>query len=571
MVTAKEMIANVMAEAGIEYVFGLPGGATLELFDGLFSKRDEIRSVLVRHEHGAAIMADAYARLTGRPAVIMGQGAFMGSNAAFGIMEAFASSSPMVVIADTSDTGMAQHPANQSVTGDYGSPDLLAIFRAMTKYTTLATTPKEAVVGVQMAIKHATSGRPGPAAVVFRSSAVTGDVDTERAPFIHPTRGYLTTSKSVAPQQDIDRAVEILAGARNPVLVAGNGVHMADAHSEVRELAELLGMPVATSYKGKSAIAETHPLAVGMVGVFGQELANAVVGEADVVLVVGAKLTPQDTVRERASVFDPTRQKILQIDVDPRNAGWTFPVELGLVGDARAVLQQIIVAGKEALVEVPPDSQARTAALQETKRQHSYYEDQTLHADTSPPTPQRLVRLMQETLDPSTLFALDAGNNRVWMCHFYQSQTQKTFFCPGGMAGMGWVLPAALALKLAAPQRPVIGVAGDGGFVMSVHALATAVQYELPVVYVVMNDSSLGMVRQHQKDRIIASEFGRVDNARIAAGFGAHGIRVDDPRDFPDALREALACGRPAVVDVVIDREPAIDDYRVVPRRITET
>ena len=216
MTKAKDLIARVVAEAGIQHVFGLPGGGTLEIFDGLYDHRDRVTSILVRHEHGASIMADAYARASGRPALVMGQGAFIGSNAAFGIMEAFVSNSPMVIVTDTSDGLMPQHPANQSVTGDYGSPDILAMFRAMTKYTTLAATGKEAVIGTQLAIKHATSGRPGPAAVVFRSQAVLDDVDEDRPPYIHPTAGYLTGSRAVATPDDVARAAELLVNAEHP-------------------------------------------------------------------------------------------------------------------------------------------------------------------------------------------------------------------------------------------------------------------------------------------------------------------------------------------------------------------
>lgn len=169
MATAPELIVQVLQEAGIDHAFGIPGGGTGQIFASLYGAEGRIRTILTRHEQAAAIMADAYGRATGKPAVIMGQGVFMGSNAAFGIMEAFLSSSPMVVVTETSDGGAAQHPANQSGAGEYGSVDLLNMFRSMTKFTTLATTPKEAVLGTQLAIKHATSGRPGPACVLMRS------------------------------------------------------------------------------------------------------------------------------------------------------------------------------------------------------------------------------------------------------------------------------------------------------------------------------------------------------------------------------------------------------------------
>ena len=566
MTKAHEMIADVLQEAGVEYVFGIPGGGTGAIYNSLYD-RPAVKPILVRHEQGAAIMADAYGRATGRPAAVMGQGLFIGSNASFGIMEAQLSSSPMVVLTDTSDGDMAQHPANQSGSGEYGSIDLLTIFRSMSKYTTLATSPKEAVVGLQLALKHSISGRPGPGVVLMRSRSIVGEVDVESPPFVHPTQGYLNTRPSVARPEDVDSAVAILASAKFPVIVAGNGVHMSNAHTEVQRLAESLGAGIATSYKGKSSIPETHPLALGMVGQYGQQAANAAVGMAGVVLVVGAKLTSQETVGETPSLFDPKRQTIIQIDIEERNAGWSFPIDLGLIGDAREVLLQI----SEALGVDGLDGSERVEALAALKSRSHFYNDPELFMDSAPVMPQRLVRLLQETLDPSTLISLDAGNNRVWMCHHYQSQAAKTIFAPGGMAGMGWSLPAALALKLAHPERPVVGITGDGGFMMSVHAISTAIQYNLPVVYVVLNDSALGMVRHHQGDKVISAEFAETDHGAIARSMGAFGIQVSDSREVPDALREAQASGRPAVVDVIIDKGPNPDDFRATARRLTDT
>ena len=571
MATANQMMADILEEAGVEYVFGIPGGGTGAIYNALYDKSSRVKTVLARHEQAAAIMADAYGRATGRPAVVMGQGLFIGSNAAFGIMEAYLSSSPMVVLTDTSDSEMAQHPANQSGTGEYGSVDLLSILRSMTKYTTLATTPKEAVIGLQLALKHATSGRPGPAAVLMRSASIVGEVDIESAPFVHPTQGYLNTNLGIAHPEDVARAARLIVESKRPVMIAGNGVHMSGAHNSVRQLAEMFGIAVTTSYKGKSTIAETHPLAVGMVGQYGQQVANSVVSEADLVLIVGAKLTLQETIGETPSLLNPNKQTLIQIDIDQRNAGWALPVDMGLVGDAAVILDQIIEAGESLLKEKVMDPGPRLKALQEKKKSLKYYNDPELFNESSPVVPQRFVRVLQETLDPSTLITLDAGNNRVWMCHCYQSQKERTFFAPGGMAGMGWSMPAALAIKLVHPDRPVVGVTGDGGFMMSVHALNTAVQYNLPVVYVVMNDSGLGMVRHHQGGRLIASGFIETDHSQIARAIGGYGVQVRDSRDLPDALREALASEKPSVVDVITDRGPNPDDFRVMARRLTDT
>ena len=571
MPSASEMIVQTLEEAGIEYVFGIPGGGTGQIFQILESKQDRIKTILVRHEQVAAIMADAYGRASGKPAAIMGQGLFIGSNATFGIMEAMLSSSPMLVITDTSDGGAAQRPANQSGAGEYGSIDLQSIFKSMTKYTTLATNPKEAVLGTQMAIKHAVSGRPGPTTVLMRSAAISGEVDVESPPFIHNASGFLNTAKPASAPVDIQRAIQIISESRKPVIIAGNGVHVARAHAQLQELAEQWGIPVATSYKGKSAISEDHPLALGMVGTYGQDTANRAVGGADTVIVIGALLRSQETVGERPDIFDPNRQRIIQIDIDERNAGWSFPVELGLIGDAKVILEQMV----EASTAAPPDNSRRkdwTNSMPDRRDSGGYHDQPEMHEDSSPVKPQRLIAQLQATMDPSTIYTLDAGNNRTWMAHLYRAQQANTFYSPGGTAGMGWALPAAVGLKLVYPDQPVVAVTGDGGYMMVVNAISTAVQYDLPIICVVFNNGTLGMVNDHQPEgHKIASEFHPTNNATVAEGMGAWGVQVSDSKDLPDALRAAQASGRPAVVDVIIDPGPSPDDWRAGAWRAGQT
>ena len=571
MPSASEMIVQTLEEAGVEYVFGIPGGGTGQIFQILETKQDRIRTLLVRHEQVAAIMADAYGRASGKPAAIMGQGLFMGSNATFGIMEAMLSSSPMLILTDTSDSGAAQRPANQSGAGEYGSIDLQSIFKSMTKYTTLATSPKEAVLGTQMAIKHAVSGRPGPTTVLMRSAAIGGQVDVESPPFIHNAAGFLNTAKPASAPVDIQKALEILSESQRPVIIAGNGVHVAGAHSALQQLAEKLAIPVATSYKGKSAISEDHPLALGMVGTYGQETVNRAVGDSDTILVVGALLRSQETVGERPDIFDPNKQRIIQIDIDERNAGWSFPVELGLIGDAKVILEQMVEASNVASL----DNSIRQpwADSMPSRREAGGYHDQPeMHEESSPVKPQRLIAQLQATMDPSTIYTLDAGNNRTWMAHLYRAQTANTFYSPGGTAGMGWALPAAVGLKLVYPDQPVVAVTGDGGYMMVVNAISTAVQYELPIICVVFNNNTLGMVNDHQPEgHKIASEFHPTNNATVAEGMGAWGVQVNDSKDIPDALRAAQASGKPAVIDVIVDPDPSPDNWRAGAWRAGQT
>ena len=562
MPTGAQKIAETLIDAGVDHVFGIPGGATGAIYNSLFDKQDKMKVILARHEQSASIMADVHGRLTGKPAVLMGQGAFIGTSGGFGIMEALMSYSPMLAITDTSDTGFWQLGNNQEVSGEYGTGDLLSILRAMTKYTTLATTPNEAVLGAQLAIKHSMSGAPGPTALLLRTNASFGEFDPDGPVGTHPSAGYLSNVEMVAPPDAIQRVVDALASAKNPIIIAGNGVHMARAHQELRELAEQMVIPVTTTYKGKSAIEETHPLSVGPMGIYGIETANRQVSEADVVLVVGTRMRPQDTASHHPNLLNPDRQRIFQIDIEGRNAGWTVPVEMGLIGDARAVLTQILQVSRDQGLSTR-ELEPRVVGLAQRKEELRFFNDSPgLTANQSPVQPQRLVRLLQESVDPSTIITLDAGNNRAWMYHFYQSQQRATFLCPGGIAGMGWAVPAAVGAKVVRPNSPVMAVTGDGGFMMTSNAISTAVQYQLPVVFVVLNDGGLGMVRENQRPNLIASEFVDTNHAKLAEAYGGWGVQVDNPNDIPAAIHDAFRSGQPAVVDVIMDRFEPFGQFR---------
>jgi len=552
---ARQHMCEILIEAGIDTVFGIPGGGVSPVFDAIHDHRDKIRFILTRHEQAASIMADVYGRLTGKPGVVLGQGVFIGSSGGFGIMESFMSSSPMIALTDTSEAGVfGQHSAYQGGTGEHGSVDLPALFKAITKYTTYATTPKEAVQGLQLAIKHATAGRPGPACVLLRRNAVLGEVDLDEPPRIFPTQGYLRGAPQTASEQDVEEALRLLMQAERPAIVAGNGVHMAKAYGELRELAEFLGSPVATSAKGKSTFPEDHPLAVGLLGTFGQKVANAAVGEADVVLVVGCRLSPNTTRRENPDLIDPTRQRIIQLDIDPRNAGWIFPTAVNLVGDAKAVLGQVVERAKRLDLPSLPQAGGRQAALQQRKRAEGFYQDAELFSDAVPILPQRLIRVLNETLDPSALITMDAGKNRLFMIHHFQPREVGTMIVPGGIAGMGWAPPAAVAAKLLHPERTCVSVSSDGGFAMSLHVLSTALQYHAPTIFVVMNDSALGWVRDDRLQRPEIAEFIDTDFAAIARGFGCEGVRVEKPQEIGPAIERAKTAQVPTVIDVVVTR-----------------
>jgi acetolactate synthase-1/2/3 large subunit len=553
---ACQHMCEVLIEAGIDHVFGIPGGGTGPLFNAIHDHRDKIRFILTRHEQSASIMADVYGRLTGKPGVVLGQGAFIGSSGAFGIMEAFMSSSPMIALTDTSEGGVfAQHAAYQGGTGDHGAIDLPSLFKAITKYTTYATTPKEAVQGLQLALKHATAGRPGPTCVLLRRDAVLGEVDTKSPPLLFPTAGYLRGSPQGAAEEDVQQALQALLRAERPVIIAGNGVHMAKAYAELKALAEFLGAPVATSAKGKSTFPEDHPLAVGLTGTFGQKVANAEVAAADVLLVIGCRLSPNTTRRENPEFIDPTRQRLIQVDIDPRNAGWVFPTAVNLVGDAKAVLRQLSERARQLDLSPPPQAATRQQQLQARKQQLGFHQAPELFSDAVPILHQRLIRILNDTLDASAILTMDAGKNRLFMIHHYQPRDVGTMIVPGGIAGMGWAAPAAVGAKLLHPERTCVSVSSDGGFAMSLHVLSTALQYKAPTIFVVMNDSALGWVRDDRLDRPEIAEYIHTDFAAIARGFGCQGVRVEKPQDIAPALEKAKTAPVPTVIDVVVSRD----------------
>ncbi len=557
MPKASEIITDIMVDAGIDHVFGMPGGATMFIFDALYDKRDQIRTVLARQEGGAACMADMYGRLTGKPAVVMGQGAWIGSNAAFGIMEAYMAGSPMVIIGDISDwAGITQHGVYQGTSGEYGAINLPNIMRSMTKYTTVANSPAEFAHGLQLAIKHATTGRPGPACVLVRWNVTTAEVELDQLmPRLYPVEGHLRVSPPCVSPEDAGKAAELLIGAADPVMIAGRGVHASRAYEEVQRLAELIGIPVATSYMGKSALAETHDLALGTMGNIGQRTANEKVSGADLILAVGTCLSPENTRMLSPDFINPERQKIIHIDIEGLNAGWTYPVTLGITSDARLALKAVIDAIKTRSPKI--DVRNRIEALKQLKAENDFFSFEALTSEAVPIEPERVVNDLNETMGPDDLLVLDAGNSRMWYAKHFKSKKAGQVIAPGGVAGLGWGAAAALAAQIAQPDRKVVSVNGDGGMMMMLHTLETAKQYELPLTYIIMNNSCLGNVMDFQApDRRIITEYSEPDFAAIGRSMGLKGLKVAKPDELKPALKAAIESERPAVIDVTISQEP---------------
>jgi len=553
----RSLFADTLVEAGIDHVFGMPGGCTPFLYDGLFDKKDQINTVLVRHEGGAAIMADLYARLTGKPAVVMGQGPWIGTSGGIGVIESLHSGLPMLIICDTSDYfSLPQHGPYQSGSGEYGSFDLPGMMRAMTKYTTVASNASEFLHGLQLAIKHATTGRPGPAAVLIKWNVAFESVDPRTVkPPLHPLSGHLNTSAPCISPTDANRVVEMLLAARSPVMIAGQGVRSSRAFGEVEELAELIGIPVATSFLGKSSIRETHDCAVGTMGSIGQKVANQKITSADVILAVGSSLAPDNTKWLSPEFIDPERQKIIQIDIESRNAGWTYPVEMGVTSDAKLALQAIIQGIRER--RIPFDVGERIESLRKAKVEADCFHEEIVSSNETPIAPERVVKEVSAILDEDDLLVLDGGNNRMWFTHHFQSKKAGQVLAGGGVAAIGYGPPAALAAQIIHPERRVICTCGDGGMMMHLYALEMARDLELPVTFVVLNNSCLGNVRDFlAADRRMATEYSEPNFAKIAQGFSLNSVRVENPEELGSALAKAHGSREAWLVEVVVDDLP---------------
>jgi len=543
---ASALVARVLEEAGIEMVFGISGGHTGRIVSGLSKYQNSIRTVLVREESLGGVMAEIYGRLTRRPGVLLGQGPWVLGNGLLGTIEAHLSSSPMLLLTDFSDAPrFTLHAPYQQATGDWGSWDARRAFSGVTKHVMQAHDPIGAVQATQLAIKHALAGQPGPVAVLYAHDSLAGSVAPDAQPALYPTRHYLPPAPPPADAVRVEAAAKAILSAQKPVVIAGNGVRIAQGYDQLRRLVEAAGLPVATTAAGKGCFAETHPLALGVFGTFGTEAGNACVAEADLVVVVGSKLSPSDTAWENRALLDPVRQTFVQIDIEPRNASWNYPAEHVLIGDAAAVLGQLTEAVGSSGTGRRQQAERRVAGHRE---RHGYFNDRAYFADNVPILPQRVIGELARNLPEDAIVTCDAGENRIMMTHFYQTKSAEGFLQAAGSGPMGFGIPAALGAKLVHPDRPVVAVVGDGGFAMTMNGLMTAVEQDIPIITVVFNNNALGWVLHGSGP--FAAEFNDWDHAAIARALGCRGVRVEEPAGLKPALQEALAARQPSVIDV---------------------
>ncbi|MEY2570544.1 MAG: acetolactate synthase large subunit [Acidimicrobiaceae bacterium] len=556
-ITVREGIARALEDAGVDMVFGMPGGHTGAIYDALYDHRETIRAVLVREESLAGIMAQVYGRMTGRPGVAIGQAAFMLSASA-GALEAHLSSYPMVILTDLSvEARFAHLGAYQSGSGEYGSWDARGAFAGFMTETMLAHGGNQSVQATQLALAHANADPGGSVAVLFPREALRGRVTPETAPAIY-LGARRPPDRPRPPAAAVARVAQLLRASTRVVVVAGNGVHRSQAYTVLGRVAVALGVPVVTTPGGKSAFVETHELSFGVFGTFGTDLANATVGGADVVLAIGTRLAPSDTANHNPLLLDPSRQTIIQIDVDGRNVGWTHPADDALVGDASEVLE-LLAEQIDVAPLAPSVVGERSAWLAELRHDHpeadlvSPFEDGKLSL-------REAITTMSLRLPESAVVCADAGENRIFLTRFFQTKRTGSFVQASGIGTMGYAIPAALSAKLVHPDRPVVAVCGDGGFAMSMSGLLTAIEEDIPIVVVVLNNAALGWVVHGQRARPIACSFGAHDFAALASAMGCDARHVSTPAALAAALDESMDAKVATVIEVQVSLSDSYED-----------
>jgi|YelNatPaOPRAMG01_1025707.scaffolds.fasta_scaffold02416_14 acetolactate synthase-1/2/3 large subunit len=547
--TGAEAVVEALKREDVSVIFGIPGGANLPIYDELYDSG--IRSILCRHEQSAAHMADGYARASGRVGVCMATSGPGATNLVTGIATAYMDSSPIVAITGQVPRAMIGRDAFQEV-------DIIGITTAITKYTFQPMKAEDIPSDIKKAFYIASTGRPGPVLV-----DIPKDVQQEKAEMEFPERVTIRGYKPVVTPHplQVEKAVDLLLSAERPVLWGGGGVNLSNAHEPFRKIAELLMAPVVTTLIGKGAFPENHPLSLGPIGMHGTAEANRIVLEADCLLAVGVRFSDRST--GRFDEFCPDA-KIIHVDIDPSEIGKNKKVHLPIVGDAKVTLEQIYERLRARIAQQREDSpwMKRVQEVREEVRRNAKLDSSNNLLSV------QVIKKIRELLPPEGILTTEVGKHQMFAEIHYKVIKPRTWITSTGLGTMGFGFPASIGAKVAKPSVPVVDLAGDGSFCMTENSLAVCVEEGIPVVVVILDNRSLGMVEQWQRifynRRYSSVRFGSTpDFVRLAEAYGAVGIRATTIEDFEKAFNHALLSEVVTVIDVPVN--PEEDVYPFVP------
>ena len=523
---AAELFIKCLENEGVEYIFGIPGEENLALMDALLDS--SIQFVTTRHEQGAAFMADVYGRVTWRAGVCMstlGPGA---TNLITGVADANMDHAPLVAIAGQADTNRLHKESHQVL-------DLQNIFAPISKYSSRVLTPNVVPEVIRKAFKLAQTEKTGACFIEFPENLAEMEIDSK------PLRAQQPTMPQPADDR-VTAAAELISQARNPIILAGNGVIRAKAWQQLADFATKLNIPVANTFMAKGVIPFKHPMALGSVGLQAHDYVNTGFDKADVILCVG-----YDLVEYHPRLWHPTcDRKIIHIDTAPAEVDTSYMVEVGVVGDIRHSLSQI---GERASPQQGHKLRPLRDALIEDMDRHQNDMD-------FPLKPQKIIWDLRTAMDLEDIVICDVGAHKLWMARMFRCEHPNTCIISNGFASMGIAVPGAIAARLAYPQRRVMAVTGDAGFMMNSQEIETAIRLNIPLTVLIWNDGAYGLIEWKQMvtyGRTSHVRFNNPDFVKYADSFGAQGYRVNHASELMPILKEALSNDKVNIIDCPVD------------------
>lgn len=537
MLSGARIVIECLAEQGVDTVFGFPGGSVIGIYDELYRNSDRIRHILTSHEQGAAHAADGYARASGKTGVVIATSGPGATNLVTGLATAYMDSVPLVAITGNVPTHLLGKDSFQEV-------DITGITMSVTKHNFIVKDVAALASTLRRAFDIARFGRPGPVLVDIPKNLCSATANWEPLP--------LSAAKSFVPAPprgtrsatdgEVDEAAALIASSRRPFIVAGGGVIASGASEALRELAERIDAPVALTLMGQGAFPADHPLCTGMVGMHGTKASNAAVRNSDLLIAVGTRFSDR-VVSDTSSFIRDTQ--ILHLDIDPAEIGKNVPCFHSLVGDAGELLSRLLPRLE------------RGSRPGWRNQVDGWREEPPAGRSPDGTAPRAALEAIRAAVSRDTIVTTEVGQHQIWTAQYFGFSVPRTFLSSGGLGTMGYGTGAAIGAQLARPDRQVVHIAGDGSFRMNFTELATMVRYGLPVLVVVMNNRTLGMVRQWQtmlcQRRYAQTDLDRPpDFVKLADAFGIRAWRAEDLPTFRAALAEALSERSPALIDLRI-------------------
>lgn len=539
-ITGSEAVIRSLINENVDVIFGYPGGAIMPIYDALYHFTDRIRHILVRHEQGATHAAEGYARLTGKAGVCMATSGPGATNLVTGIADAMMDSVPMVCI-----TGQV----HISVLGTdaFQEADVIGITTPITKWNYQITKPQEIPEIFAKAFYIAQSGRPGPVVIDITKNAQFEEMD-----FSYKKVTQLAHVDIKEPdEKTVGQAIELLNTAKKPYILAGHGVLISRAQNELLQLAEKINAPVAVTLHGLSSFPTDHPLYAGMLGMHGNYSPNVLTNEADVILAVGMRF--DDRVTGKLSAYAPNA-RIIHIDIDPAELNKNVPTMVSIAGDAAAILKTIGEKVEKNSHDIW-NSQFKNLDTQEYEKVIKY----EISPETGSIKMGEAIHMLSQKTNGEAVIVADVGQNQMMAARYYRFKKTDGYITSGGSGTMGFAVPAAIGAKIAAPDRQVVAVTGDGGFQMTIQELGTIMQENLPVKILILNNNYLGMVRQWQElffeKRYSFVDLKNPDFVQIAKGFSINAERVSERKELDAAMDRFLASEKPFILEVVVEKK----------------